>query len=215
MRVEELALLRSDDLLHLARNPVANCRQAAIRLLVERGSPLAAHPDIHADAVAIIHSDPLILKKTDPASEISGRKLPGLLDVLAKEVASNRALEQKSSALESNLAETAVGLRGTIAEKESSLKQAHAELSDAVDAQVSALSQKLIDTASKLDSSQRLTAAELERKRESLRDEILLQLSDLVQKYEAYGQRIEKAEARVSRLERPWYRKIWDWLRGR
>ncbi len=36
--LEQLQLLRSEDLSSLARNPVANLRDATIRLLIERGS---------------------------------------------------------------------------------------------------------------------------------------------------------------------------------
>jgi DNA anti-recombination protein RmuC len=211
MRIEELQKLRDTDLLHLARNQSANCRAAAIRLLVERGSKLAAHPDVYQESSALIHSDPTILKKISPVSEVVGRQLPGLLDIMAKETEANRALEQRSSTLENSLTETAEGLRGSIAEKESALKKQ----SEALGQQLANLCQKLTETARNLESSQQTTKTELERKREELRDEILKHIAGLIKmQNEAYGQRMEKTEARVTRLERSVWRKIIDRLRG-
>lgn len=93
MTSEELQLLRNEDLLSLARNPVATVKHDAIRLLVERGSPHAGHPDIVEEAARIIYLEPIILKKSDPASAVAANKLPGLLDVIASEVKKVRTLE--------------------------------------------------------------------------------------------------------------------------
>jgi hypothetical protein len=138
MRVEELNLLRNDDLLNLARNPVANSRADAIRLLVERGSHLASHPDIATEAASMVYADPIILKKSDPASEHTGRKLPGLIDVLAHEVKSTRALEQKSSALEENHGQLKEALR----EKTELIENAHKQSADSLVKQIQALEEK-------------------------------------------------------------------------
>jgi hypothetical protein len=62
MTEPELNLLRNEDLLSLARNSVATVRQQAIRVLIERGSPLAGHPDISHEAAGLIYSEPAILK---------------------------------------------------------------------------------------------------------------------------------------------------------
>jgi hypothetical protein len=132
MRKEELALLRDDDLLHLARNPSCNCRADAIRLLVERGSRHASHPEIAVDAANLIHSDPIILKKVDPASAVAAHKLPGLIDVLANEVKSNRALENKSSALEQNLTDTASELKSHLRATAQNLASQHEQTKSAL-----------------------------------------------------------------------------------
>ena len=215
MRTDELQLLRSEDLLNLARNPSAGCRKDAIRLLVERGSHYAIHPEIHAEASALIHSDPLILKKSDPASEVSGRKLPGLLDVLAKDILDTRALEQKSSAIEQRVHQKTEELRGSLNEKENALKQRQEELREALGGQLSDLSQSLRKASLDLSASVQDSAAAQDKRRKDLRDEILIQMADLVKKYEAYGQRIEKSEERLFRVERSVWRKFVDWGRGR
>jgi hypothetical protein len=173
MRVEELQLLRSDDLLNLARNPAANSRADAIRLLVERGSHLASHPDIATEAASMVYADPIILKKSDPASEHTGRKLPGLIDVLAHEVQSNRILEKKSSDLAANHGQLKEALR----EKTELIEQAATQTKQSLLREIRVL-EKRHDA--------RLKEAE---------------------------ERLENAEARVSRLERPWYIKVRDWFR--
>lgn len=147
MRVEELQLLRSDDLLNLARNPVANSRTAAIRLLVERGSPLASHPDIATEAASMVYADPIILKKADPASEVTGRKLPGLIDVISHEVKSTRALEQRSSSIESNHEQ----LKESLREKTELIESAHAQTKQSLLQQIQDLTTTVED---------RMTAAE-------------------------------------------------------
>jgi hypothetical protein len=175
MRDEELRLLRNDDLLNLARNPVANSRAAAIRLLVERGSSLASHPDIATEAASMVYADPIILKKADPASEIGARKLPGLIEVIAHEVKSNRALEQKSSVLETNHGQ----LKDALREKTELIESAHA-----------ATKQALLD-----------------------QHEALKKIHE--SRFEEAEQRLQNAEARVSRLERSLWRKLVDWIKGR
>jgi hypothetical protein len=55
--MEQLQLLRNEDLLSLARNPAADRRNDAIRLLIERGSHYAGHEDIAVAAAQMIHYD--------------------------------------------------------------------------------------------------------------------------------------------------------------
>ena len=222
MRKEELALLRDDDLLHLARNPSSNCRADAVRLLVERSSPHANHPEIAVEAAGLVHADPLILKKMDPASAIAAHKLPGLLDVLAKDVKDTRALEQKAGVLEQNLARTGNELRGSLTEKEQALRKQHEELRENIGGQLSALCQKLSETAAGLSQSQANSATALERKQKEIEAGLLQQLGVLFQTHALYGKRItdsednlKAAEARIARLERSVWRKFWDWVKGR
>ena len=101
--IAELNLLRNEDLLNLARNPAAHSRKHSIRLLVERGSHLAGHPDIATESEALIYSDPTVLKKADPASAFLAHRLPGLVDVLAQEVHSVRALHSKHDEFQSDI----------------------------------------------------------------------------------------------------------------
>ena len=96
MNIAELNLLRSEDLLSLARNPVATVRKEAIRLLVERGSQYAGHDDVVKEAGQIIYADPRILKTCDPASAVFAQKLPGLLDVIGNEADKTKELQQKA-----------------------------------------------------------------------------------------------------------------------
>jgi hypothetical protein len=131
MRVEELQLLRNDDLLHLARNQSASCRADAIRLLVERGSALATHPDIATEAAALVYASPAILKKSDPASEHSARKLPGLIDVLARTVDDQRVLAQSHSALE--------GKHGQHVARVDGLETAHGKVLEELRGQIDSL----------------------------------------------------------------------------
>jgi len=207
MRKEELALLRDDDLLHLARNPSCNCRADAIRLLVERSSHHAGHPDIAAEASALLHSDPLILKKIDPAAAFSAHKLPGLIEILAKDVQDTRAVEQKASALEQNLNQTASGLRGTIDEKEQALKQQHEDLRAALGKDLAELYERLNETAQKLLVTQTASSNSLEKKQEAIKSEILIKLRV---SQELYDKRTDALEARIVLLERSWWTKVWD-----
>jgi len=207
MTKEELALLRDDDLLHLARNPSCNCRAAAIRLLVERSSHHAGHPDIAAEASAMLHADPLILKKIDPAAAFSAHKLPGLIEILAKDVQDTRAVEQKASALEQNLNQTADGLRGTIDEKEQALKQQHEDLRAALGKDLAELYERLNETAQKLLVTQTASSNSLEKKQEAIKSEILIKLRV---SQELYDKRTDALEARIVLLERSWWTKVWD-----
>jgi hypothetical protein len=212
MRKEELSLLRDDDLLHLARNPSCNCRADAIRLLVERSSHHAGHPDIAAEASALLHADPLILKKIDPAAAFSAHRLPGLIEILAKDVKDTRAVEQKASALEQNLNQTADGLRGTIAEKEQALKQQHEDLRASLGKDLSELYERLNETSQALLATQTASSNSLEKKQEAIRTELLVTLGAA---QELYGKRTDALEARLARLERSLWRKIVDWFKGR
>jgi hypothetical protein len=98
--MEQLQLLRNEELLSLARNPAANLRTDAIRLLIERGSSYVGHADIAAAAGHMIFREPALLKKCDPGAEVLARKLPGLLDVVATEVKKTHELEQKAGECE-------------------------------------------------------------------------------------------------------------------
>jgi len=209
MTKEELALLRDDDLLHLARNPSCNCRAAAIRLLVERSSHHAGHPDIAAEASAMLHADPLILKKIDPAAAFSAHKLPGLIEILAKDVQDTRAVEQKASALEQNLNQTANGLRGTIDEKEQALKQQHEDLRATLGKDLAELYERLNETAQALSTSQATSATSLEKKQEAIKSELLVTLGAM---QNLYGKRTDELETRLVLLERSLWTKLWTWL---
>ena len=151
MRVEELQLLRNDDLLHLARNQSASCRADAIRLLVERGSALATHPDIATEAAALVYASPAILKKSDPASEHSARKLPGLIDVLARTVDDQRVLAQSHSALETTHGRALEELRGQIDSLRTDCGQRLDEAERRVSASVQRLSLELAKAKADLE----------------------------------------------------------------
>jgi hypothetical protein len=99
--IDEMRLLRNEDLLHLARNTAAAHRRAAVQVLVERGSEHAGHPEIADIASGIIHSNPAILKQANPAMSAGAHKLPGLLDIVAGLKSRIDALEARASQLES------------------------------------------------------------------------------------------------------------------
>ena len=77
----DLELLRSEDLYHIARNHCAQHRLLAVRMLVERGSPLACADELIDLAKDVIFSDPITLaachKNMDAAT---AAKLPGPIE---------------------------------------------------------------------------------------------------------------------------------------
>lgn len=99
MQSDELHLLRSEDLLSLARNPAAKARHDAVRILVERGSPHAGHVDIIQEATDLVLNEPMILKKYDPSASAVTHKLPGLIDVINHEIKKTKALQARSTQL--------------------------------------------------------------------------------------------------------------------
>jgi hypothetical protein len=67
----------------IARNESAVQRELAIRILVERGSLLAAREEIAAEARPLVIDHPAILKRIDPATAVHALRLPGVIDVLS------------------------------------------------------------------------------------------------------------------------------------
>jgi hypothetical protein len=59
---QTLAHLPDEQIFTVARNPSAAHRKLAIRLLVERGSLFAGHPDIGEEARDLVLEDPIVLE---------------------------------------------------------------------------------------------------------------------------------------------------------
>lgn len=139
---DEMRHLRSDDLFGLARNPAAQQRQEAIRILVERGSPHCGHPDIAAEAAGLVHGDPSVLKTTDPSVHLAGR-LPGVLDVLARTVERAGALENSTIAIQSDIVRHADSMKETEARLLTGITESSRKLATAVAAEISALDRRV------------------------------------------------------------------------
>jgi hypothetical protein len=76
--------LPSENLYDIARNSSAVHRKVAIQLLVERGSLLACREEIATEARQFVLSNPLVIKKIDPAAAaFAATKLPGVVDCIA------------------------------------------------------------------------------------------------------------------------------------
>lgn len=92
----DLEHLPSENLFHVARNPSAVHRALAVRLLVERGSPLACDDEVIDLARAAIFSDPIRLStcqaKMDP---VTAAKLPGPIELIASGLHKHIALANK------------------------------------------------------------------------------------------------------------------------
>ncbi len=93
MHKEELTNLPDDVLLGIARNPSAVDRKAALRVLVQRGSGHAAHPELLPEARSLILDSPAVLKDANPFVNRTAHKLPGLVDVVTNHIERTRALE--------------------------------------------------------------------------------------------------------------------------
>jgi len=93
MHKEELTNLPDDVLLGIARNPSAVDRKAALRVLVQRGSGHAAHPELLPEARSLILDSPAVLKDANPFVNGTAHKLPGLVDVVTNHIERTRALE--------------------------------------------------------------------------------------------------------------------------
>jgi hypothetical protein len=78
-----LERLPSETLFSVARNTAAAHRLLAIEILVERASPFAGREEIAAEARQFVLSNPLVLKKIDPASAAFAPQLPGIVDCIA------------------------------------------------------------------------------------------------------------------------------------
>jgi hypothetical protein len=81
--LRDLQNLPDEQLFNVARNPAAVYRGLAMRLLVERASLFAGHPDIAEECRELVIQDPIVLKKVDPAQALHALRLPGVIDILA------------------------------------------------------------------------------------------------------------------------------------
>src|SRR6266567_1707457 len=90
----DLSHLPDITIFDIARNESAVHRELAIRILVERGSLLAARDEISAEAKQLVIDHPAILKRIDPATAIHALKLPGVIDVLSDLQTKRAALSQ-------------------------------------------------------------------------------------------------------------------------
>ncbi len=89
---QTLEHLPDESIFTVARNPSAAHRALAIRILVERASLYAGHPDIAEEARDLVLEEPLVLKQLDPGSSVYALKLPGVIDVIADAQAKRIAL---------------------------------------------------------------------------------------------------------------------------
>jgi hypothetical protein len=123
----ELERLPSENLYDIARNTAATHRLLAIQVLVERASPFAGRDEIAAEARQFILSNPIILKRIDPAAAAFATKLPGVVDCiadgqtkhidLARVVDEHHAVHtQKTAALETTVNENKAASGQAIAE---------------------------------------------------------------------------------------------------
>lgn len=184
MTGEELQTLRSEDLLSLARNPSATVKRDALRLLIERASPHAAHPDVAEEAKVIILNDPGILKKADPGSIVFAHKLPGVLDVIVNEAAKTKLLESKAVRFADHIEQLVAA--------DNKLYKAD------LDARIKTYE----------------LVGEISDEHQATKEELLKTLEHLQYIADEYGNRLEAAEIRLALLERSLWRKIVDWVKG-
>jgi hypothetical protein len=110
----DLDLLDDNSLFSVARNPSAAHRLLAIRVLVERASLFAGHPDIADEARELVLEDPIVLKKVDPASGLQALRLPGVIDVLADLQSKRLALANQVAEHDAAHTETSAVLTATV-----------------------------------------------------------------------------------------------------
>jgi hypothetical protein len=98
----DLEHLPEETLFNIARNPAAVHRGLAMRLLVERASLFAGHPDIAEECRELVIQDPIVLKKVDPAQALHALRLPGVIDILAdlqtRRIALTRTVAEQNTA---------------------------------------------------------------------------------------------------------------------
>src|ERR1700733_8643773 len=110
----DLEQLPDDQLFNVARNPSAVHRKTALRILVERASLFAGHPDIADEARELVLEDPIVLKKVDPASGLQALRLPGVIDVLADLQSKRLALANQVTEHDAAHTETSAVLTATV-----------------------------------------------------------------------------------------------------
>lgn len=206
MTPNELKTLRDDDLLHLARNQSAVQRMDAIRLLVERGSPHAMHPEIARQSTEIIHNEPKILGQIDPATSSRAAKLPGVLDVVSRHGQRVGELEARAG----NLEACHTAMSASLHEERDARKSSVQNLSERVDSE-----HKDIRATAKSD---RLSAQVATREEAKTRaDETNRLADDFAKRLSEVRRQFEKDKRslldRIELIERPWYIKIRDWFR--
>lgn len=105
--------LRSSDLSALGRNASAPVRSLARRMLVERGVPEAI--DIAAESSNFVLSNPLVLKKVNHG-DLTGAKIPGVIDVVDAEIEARQSLEQTVSKNHATQSDRAASLESVVSE---------------------------------------------------------------------------------------------------
>ncbi len=186
----DLEILPEANLYDIARNPAAVHRGLAMRLLVERGSLFAGHPDIAEECRELVLQDPIVLKKVDPAQALHALQLPGVIDILAD-------LQTRRQALTCTVAEHNATHTKNIASLEDTVTTNKAASEQALhDASVTLWSYFLKQTWQLAED-----AAAQKIEHDKLRADHDAEIAD--------------AKARLALLERPLRQKVSDWLRAR
>lgn len=187
----DLNQFRDEELLALARNPAAHARHDAIKLLVERGSQLATHPDIVDEAAAFIHNEPRVLKRITPLANF-GSMLPGVVDVVVRTIERTGQLESRAVQIEATAREHQQTLTETDQQLRAEIANTHVLLND-VNARHRQVQNRLLADLTDLN-------ARYEQTRSVLSD------------FEGqYYNTVKPYEQRLARLERSPARKLYDW----
>jgi hypothetical protein len=192
MSQTDLTHFRDEELLGLARNPAAQARQDAIRLLVERGSQLATHPDIVDEAAAFIHNEPRVLKKVTPLANF-GSVLPGVVDVVVRTIERTGQLESRAVQIEATARDNQRTLTETDQQLRAEIGKSNAQLGN-VDARHEQAHNAFLTDLLDLDARHEQTRSAL---------------SDMAGHY---SETVQQYEQRLARLERSPARKLYDWV---
>jgi hypothetical protein len=185
--LHDLQNLPDEQLFNVARNPAAVHRGLAMRLLVERASLFAGHPDIAEECRELFIQDPIVLKKVDPAQALHALRLPGIIDILA------------------DLQTRRIALTGKVDEHNEAHRQSIATLEATVSANRDAGELALRAAYSLLwrDGATKIYNLKMEH------DTAIATLrSD-------HEREIAEAQARLALLERSSWRKFTDWVKSR